>query len=96
LGRVPEWKNADVMESLFLAADEYHVDAPKSLCEDLSPMKNPFFIKGIHILYSMEERIGWFAVLICFKLKCWHSFKYLYRSKCKKSDCAAYEYSITQ
>jgi hypothetical protein len=24
-GRVPEWKNADLMEPLFLAADEYQV-----------------------------------------------------------------------
>ena len=37
-GQAPEWKNADVME--FLAADEYQVDAPRSLCEDSSPMKN--------------------------------------------------------
>ena len=36
-GRAPEWKNADVVE--FLAADEYQVDAVRSLCEDSSPMK---------------------------------------------------------
>ena len=33
-GQVSEWQNADVMESLFVAADKYQLDALKNLCED--------------------------------------------------------------
>ena len=33
-GQVSEWQNADVMESLFVAADKYQLDALKNLCEN--------------------------------------------------------------
>jgi hypothetical protein len=62
-GQVPEWKNADVMEQLFLAADEYQVDALKSLYKDSSPMKDGKKHRPIcQFNFFQDEMLAWISM----------------------------------